>query len=67
MHVCVLLRSYKRGEADVIAVVCVSFNYFTRYLNQTSEMCVCTCRWGGVAFLVYLISVRNELGSCKEA
>ncbi len=45
---CVLLRSYKKGEADVIAVVCV-------------------CRYDEVSFLVYLISVRNELGSWKGA
>ncbi len=67
MCVCVLLRSYKKRGADVIAVVCVSFNYFTRYLNQTSEICVCTYRYDEVSFLVYLISVRNELGSWKGA
>ena len=43
--------------------VCVSFKYFTRYLNETSEiMCMCMSIWRGV-ILVYLISVRNEIGS----
>ena len=59
---CVLLRSYKKEETNVIAVVCVNFNYFTRYLNETSEICVCMSIWRGV-ILVYLISVRNEIGS----
>ncbi len=44
------LRSYKMREVDVIAVVCVSFKYFTRHLTETSEVCVC----------VTVSSCRNE-------
>ncbi len=61
--VCVLLRSYKKREESVIAAVCVSFNYFPKHLNETSKICVCIWRYGEVSFLVYLISVKNELGS----
>ena len=40
--VCVAwLISYKKSDADVIAVMCVSFKYFTRYLTEASEICVC--------------------------
>ncbi len=51
----------------LLLCVCVSFNYFTRYLNQTSEIRVCACQYGEVSFLVYLSSVRNELGNWKGA
>ncbi len=40
--VCVAwLISYKKSNADVIAVMCVSFKYFTRYLTEASEVCMC--------------------------
>ena len=44
--VCVAwLISYKKRGADVIAVMCVSFKYFTRYLTEASEVCVCNSKF----------------------
>ncbi len=44
--VCVAwLISYRKSDADVIAVMCVSFKYFTRYLTEASEVCVCNSKF----------------------